>query len=289
MTIVLGFIPGERFLAVSITGSWCGLKCLYCMGKYLRGMHQVTTPGELKALAKRAWKRGARGILISGGFTKEGKLPVKPYLGVIRELKREYGFVVSVHTGLVGEKEARELRAAGVDIVDFEVVLGRRVIKEVKGLRGIRPEDYLESLRVLAEHGPPYLAPHVPLGFEWGQIESEYEALNAVSDYDPYLVVVLVLRPTPGTPMQDVKPPAVSEIAKFLREARRRLRYELALGCMRPHSYKPVLDEIAVSERLVDRIAMPHRSLLGRLEIYEACCSVPREFLFMFSREWVDE
>ena len=252
------------------------------MGKYLLGMHRVTTPGELKALVRRAWKRGTRGLLLSGGFTRDGILPIRPFLSVVRELKRGYGLVVSVHPGLVDRYGAEELRRAGVDIADFELVLSEEVIRRVKGLAGKGPHDYIESLEALHRYGPPYLAPHIPLGLEWGRIASEYEALGVVRDVDPYVTVVLVYRPTPGTPMSNVPPPDVSNVTEFFREARRRLRGELSLGCMRPHSLKAVLDPLLVEQSLIDRIAVPYSNLRQKLGVYEACCSVPREYLDLF-------
>jgi len=252
------------------------------MGKYLLGMHRVTTPGELKALVRQAWKRGARGLLLSGGFTRDGILPVRPFLPAVRELKRKYGLVVSVHPGLVNRPGAEELRRAGVDVVDFELVLSEEVIRRVKGLAGKGPRDYIKSLEVLSKYGPPYLAPHIPLGLEWGRIASEYEALDVVRDYDPYVTVVLVYRPTRGTPMNNVPPPGASSVVEFFSEARRRIRGELSLGCMRPHSSKASLDYLLVERSLIDRIAVPHLNLRRKLRVCEACCSVPREYFDLF-------
>ncbi|MCD6208587.1 MAG: radical SAM protein, partial [Thermoproteales archaeon] len=118
--MVDAFIPGSKFAAVSITGSKCWLNCKYCMGKYLKGMEHTPTPHHLKAFAKKFYKQGGRGILISGGFTREGKLPFTPFLQTIREIKKEYDFVISVHPGLVNKDDAENLRLAGVDIVDFD-------------------------------------------------------------------------------------------------------------------------------------------------------------------------
>ncbi len=266
-----------------MTGYRCSLKCKYCMGKYLEGMYPVETPGELKALVRRAWKRGVRGILLSGGFTRDGVLPLRPFLPAVRELKKDYGLIVSVHPGLINEEDVKLLVEAGVDIVDFEVELDEEVIRDIKGLKK-SPGDYARVLDVLAREGPPYLAPHVIIGVKWGRLGSEFEALDLISDYDPYLTVLLVFRPTPSTPMSAVNPPNIDDVVKVFKYARKVLRGEVSLGCMRPNKYKRSLDHALIERGLIDRLAVPIPETVRNhgLKVYGACCSVPVEHLHLF-------
>ncbi|MCD6301035.1 MAG: radical SAM protein, partial [Staphylothermus sp.] len=121
--MVLAFIPSKKFPAISITGTKCWLMCSYCMGRYLKGMNHVHSPDELMKTAEYYAERGAIGLLISGGFTREGKLPLKPYIKTIKEIKKKYDLVISIHTGLIDKEEAFMLREAGVDIIDYEFIL----------------------------------------------------------------------------------------------------------------------------------------------------------------------
>lgn len=282
--MVDAFIPGSKFAAVSITGSTCWLNCKYCMGRYLKGMEHTPTPHHLKAFAKKFYKQGGRGILISGGFTREGKLPLTPFLQTIREIKKEYDFVISVHPGLVNKDDAENLRLAGVDIVDFDLTLSTYAIKRLKNLKDRDPTDFVSSLKYLYERGPPYIAPHILIGLPAVGAELTLEEIEFLKDFDPYVTVFLVFIPTEGTALSRAKTPNIYHVADILQKARHLLRGELSLGCMRPVSYKNSLDIIAIEKNLVERIAVPHLSTITKYELrkYDACCSVPRELLDRF-------
>lgn len=282
--MVDAFIPGSKFAAVSITGSTCWLNCKYCMGKYLKGMERTPTPHRLKAFAKKFYKQGGRGILISGGFTREGKLPFTPFLQTIQEIKKEYGFVISVHPGLVSKEDAENLRRAGVDVVDFDFTLSTYVIKELKNLKGKDPTDFVLSLKYLYERGPPYIAPHLLVGLPAVNAELTLDEIDFLKGYDPYVTVFLAFIPTEGTALGREETPSIGFMVDILQKARHLLRGELSLGCMRPVSYKNSLDVVAIEKRLVERIAVPHLSIITKygLRKYDACCSVPRELLNWF-------
>ncbi len=282
--MVDAFIPGSKFAAVSITGSNCWLNCKYCMGKYLKGMEATPTPYDLKAFAKKFHKQGGRGILISGGFTPEGKLPLTPFLQAIRDIKRDYDFVISVHPGIVSKDDAENLRLAGVDIVNFEFTLSNYTIKWLKNLKDRNSVDFASSLKYLYERGPPYIAPHILMGLPTVGAEPALEEIEFLKDYDPYVTVFLVFIPTEGTALSKAKPSSIDHIVDILQKAGNLLIGELGLGCMRPVSYKNNLDMIVIEKNLVERIAVPHLSTITKygLRKYDACCSVPRDLLDRF-------
>ena len=85
------FIHSRRFVAISITGERCWLNCSFCGGCYLKGMVGIDKPDRLYDLMSSLVRRGVRGFLISGGFTKKGFLPVVPFLKAIEKVKNEYG------------------------------------------------------------------------------------------------------------------------------------------------------------------------------------------------------
>ncbi|RLG99325.1 radical SAM protein [Candidatus Bathyarchaeota archaeon] len=278
--MVKAFIPGEKYPTLSITGGSCALRCKYCMGHYLKGMISAQSPKLLYDTVRSLYRKGARGILISGGFNPEGRLPINPFLRVIRDLKRDFDIVISVHCGLVDRKAAGELRRAGIDVVDYEFMIDPLVISEVVGLKSRNPSDFIESLRYLVEEGPPYISPHVPIGLRYGKIWGEWKAIERLRDFNPYLVVFLVFVPTRGTPMSSVSPPKETEVVAVLNHARSRFR-EVAMGCMRPPRFKSTLDPKLLEQKLVDRIAVPHKSVVEkyRLEVVHACCSIPHELI----------
>jgi len=270
-----GYIPGNRYVAVSITGEWCGLNCDFCRGYYLKGMLHVKTPAELFSTARMLRQHGARGLLVSGGFTPDGRLPIRAFVNTIRRIKLELDMVVSVHIGLPREEDVTTLRRAGVDIVDFELPVSDHVVKRLMGLRNATVNDFEKTLGQLYAEGPDYIAPHVITGLPGTSLDDVRETFRKIEEHDPYLTVILVFMPTPGTPLKHMPPPSPSVVFKTFTLARKTLSSEIALGCMRPRVGHGQLEQILLKEGLADRIAMPPRAMHDKLEIIHACCSLP--------------
>ena len=284
MENILAFIPGHKFPDVSITGPICPLGCKYCKGYYLRNMEPTLTPKKLYDAAKFLAKKGAKGLLISGGFNLDGRLPIEPFLTVIKDIKREFNLVISVHSGLVDKNLAVRMKEAGVDIVDYELIMDDYVIKEVMNLKSKRSHDFVKSLEILEKYGPPYIAPHIPIGLNYGKIVKEYEAVNVISQFKPYVLIFLVFVPTKGTDMENVKPPPVTDIVNVIRYGDLKVKGEIALGCMRPWSMKFTLDPLVYKLGLVSRIVNPPKFMIKKygIKVIEACCSIPRELFEVF-------
>ncbi len=276
------YIPGKTFPSVSITGTRCWLQCRYCMARYLGQMEHVDTPEGLYWYARQISKMGGRGLLVSGGYTVDGKLPFKPFLSGIKRIKKELGLIISIHPGLVDRVEAEQLRDAGVDIVDYELILDEMVIRHVLGLKRT-PDDFIRSFEYLLNHGPSYVAPHLLVGANYGVISWEYKAVDLLASYNPYMIVFLSLIPTKYTPMEKVSPPSPSSFIRLLRYAREKHpSWIISVGCMRPRQYKVRVDPIIIDNELADRIVLPRREYIIEydLEVVNACCSVPDELLY---------
>ena len=84
------YYPETKFPSISITGNNCALNCKHCNQHYLQHMIPATTPDELYAVSKHINSQGAVGFLLSGGFTKDSKLPLDNYYGTInKDMKAE--------------------------------------------------------------------------------------------------------------------------------------------------------------------------------------------------------
>ncbi len=225
-------------------------------------------------------ERGAVGLLISGGFTREGKLPFKPFIKTIEEIKKKHGLIISVHTGLVDKEEAIMLKEAGVDIIDYELVLDNTIIKNMKHLNKTI-NDYIDSYEILLKYGPPYIAPHILVGLNNGEITWEYEAVDYLAESNPYMVILLIHIPTPNTPLHSSKTIDMEEFIDYVKYVRRRIKGEISLGCMRPPGLKKILDPKLIELKLIDRIVNPRPETIRRfnLKTVPTCCSVPREVL----------
>ncbi len=277
----VAFVPGEKYPSISITGTACSLMCTYCESRYLHSMTAAPSPDALYRFALRHAARGGVGILVSGGFTREGRLPLEPFLPVLSRIKEETNLILSVHPGLPARGTPAALRGAGIDIVDYEVPTSDAFIRKIKKLPGRSVEDYLEGFDRFVAEGPRFIAPHITVGLPGATLDDELVVAREVVRRRPYLVVVLVFIPTRGTGVSGIQAPGLERVLMFLRSLRAMYRGLIALGCMRPASMKEALDDAVVREGLVDRIVNPRRSLIKRygLPVVEACCSVPHELL----------
>ncbi len=280
------FNPKRKFLPISITGHKCELLCRYCMGKYLRGMVPATTPKALYDAIKHYYKRGVKGFLISGGFNRNGILPIEPFLGIIKDIKRELrDIIISAHSGFVDKELAIKLRESGVDIIDFEFSLSKVYIQYVKNLRSKSPSDVYRIYELLNKHGPPYIAPHIVINplTEKHEPEAIFNELSCLADFHPYILVLLVYMPTPNTPSYYDGTPSINYVYEVFRCVRRLFK-TVSLGCMRPRmgNYRFMIDRIALNLGF-NRIVNPHRKLLKHIKkVVYSCCSVPAELLHLF-------
>ncbi|TFG05312.1 MAG: radical SAM protein [Promethearchaeota archaeon] len=279
------FYPGEKFPAISITGTSCALNCKHCTKHYLSLMNHAETPMKLWKLCEKYAKEGKVGVLLSGGFNEQAMLPFSKFLPIIKKIKQETELILNVHTGLINAELARQLGDAGVDMVSFDIVGDKDTIEEIYQLKK-SPTDYIDSLKFLHEGGIPHIVPHICIGLREGNLSGEFYALKLIRNFAPALIVLLGLIPTRSTPLQNITP-NVQNIAKFI--ATTRILFPetpISMGCMRPgKEVRPLIDRYAI-ESGVNRIEIPTRKAIEYavdkgLEIrkYEACCAVPLELL----------
>ncbi|MHA2370319.1 MAG: radical SAM protein [Candidatus Hodarchaeales archaeon] len=272
------YYPSKRFPSISVTGQACEMACQYCNRKYLEHMIAATTPARLREVLLDVHTHGAIGCLISGGYTREGKVPLSPFLEVIREIKHETELIINVHPGLLSRQEAEALATAEVDVVSVDVVGHDKIVQEVIGLDA-SAQDYFDNLQILREADLTVI-PHIGLGFAHGTMLGVQEAVIASLAIEPSLLVFLILRPTKGTPMQDIRPPSAANVGEILKWTRIEApTVEQALGCMRPKTEE--FDRVAF-EVGVNRLVLPRKTVVKlakeagyTIERYETCCIYP--------------
>ncbi len=276
------WVPGNprRFLPVSVTGSACALSCDHCQAKVLDGMISVKAGEDLFTLAQRLREQGSEGLLVSGGSTRTGGVPLQPHLRHIPRIRGELGMKVIVHSGVVSPRLAAGLAGAGVDGVMLDIIGADETLREVYHL-DLTVADMDRSLRLLTEHGLRVI-PHIVLGLHYGRFLGEYRALEMVAGYPVSTLILVVLVPLVGTPMAHIPPPPVAEVTGFFGTARLAApATPINLGCARPLGpVKSELDHAAIDLGL-NGIAYPaegaidyarSRGLEPRL--YEYCCSL---------------
>jgi hypothetical protein len=273
----------KLFSVLSVTGGYCELGCSHCGGKYIRSMLPVSQKA-LPRLVVRLFQRGVRGFLLSGGWTREGYLPLSvDVMEELAKLRKRYGIVFNVHLGLETRRDVLYVAREAFDIIDFEFTLNKWLVSTVRGL-SYGPKRYVEALDAMLDAGLR-VVPHV---FLWlpkrdiGELRSE---LSALSDRGLDVVNLLVYIPPQG----DIDSSTAKTLPQILRHVRSIWDGNIYIGCMRPRTAKKFLDKTAVEEGLVDRIANPSLAVVREyhelLEFYDACCSVPEDKLSIFGPE----
>ncbi|MDZ7267483.1 MAG: radical SAM protein [candidate division KSB1 bacterium] len=271
----------QEFVSISITGTACALGCEHCKMSVLKGMMALPQfEGSLFDLCAALARRGARGVLISGGSDRQGRVPLLPHIPDMIRVRRELGLALRVHVGLPDEETCEALAKVGIDGAMIDVIGHQDTIREVYHLDST-PEAYETALEHLARHNVPTV-PHIILGLHFGRMLGEWRALEMIARHPPKILVLVILMPLNGTPMAVTRPPSLDEIGNFFATARKTLpATPVMLGCARPlGQIKFDIDRLAIDAGL-NGIAYPAEGIVDyarqkRLtpNFINACCGV---------------
>jgi uncharacterized radical SAM superfamily protein len=276
------YYPLPRFPSVSVTGPRCELMCAHCKAHYLGHMPDVDSPEKLKRFCVEHDGGGGVGLLVSGGSTSDGRVPLKRFLSTLAWVKENTDLILNLHTGMLNMREAEEIASTGADIVSVDMVGSKETLREVYGLNA-SVEEYGATLTNLKDAGAASVAPHICVGLHFGELKGEHRALRQALRIEPEVIVFLGLIPTADTPMSGVAPPSIDEIVGLMGEAKRLSPdTEVSLGCMRSRGYKTELEWKAI-EAGVERVALASRSTVSRavengydVKRLDGCCATPR-------------
>jgi uncharacterized radical SAM superfamily protein len=243
-------------------------------------MISVRAGQDLFTLAERLRAQGSEGLLVSGGSTRTGEVPLLPHLRHVPRIRSELGMKVIVHSGVVSPRLAAALAAAGVDGVMLDIIGADETLRDVYHL-DLAVADVENSLRLLAGEGLRII-PHIVLGLHYGTFLGEHAALEMLTRYPVSTLILVVLTPLTGTPMAHIPPPPADQVTEFFGTARLAApSIPINLGCARPlGKVKSDLDQAAIDLGL-NGIAYPaqgaisyarSRGLTPRL--FEYCCSL---------------
>ncbi|MEA1964995.1 MAG: radical SAM protein [Candidatus Aerophobetes bacterium] len=268
------------FVPVSVTGRRCRLNCQHCRGIMLESMYAATSPKKLYQLAVRLKEKGCRGMLISGGAAPNGEVPLIKFLSIIAQIKKELGFKIAVHTGLVSSELADGLAEANIDAAMIDIIGDDNTIREVYHLDA-SVDNYEYSLKYLVERSVK-TSPHVVIGLHYGELLGEERALKIISRYKIASLVLVVLNPLPHTPMARIHPPSLEKLCNIFIKARTIFpEIPILLGCARPGGkYRLKIDKYALQSGL-NGIAYPAEGILSYAKeiglkptFSEYCCSL---------------
>ncbi len=222
----------RRTVPISVTGTVCALHCKHCNAHYLEHM---------MAINKTNIPQTTKSLLISGGSTKDGRVPVLEHMDKIRELKAK-GYRLNLHVGLVDEKEAFEISRVA-DAISFDFVGDDETIKYVYNLDK-KVSDYIRTFEALKKF-TDNVYPHITVGLNCGKITHEYKSIDILSKYAQKKVVFIVLIPTVGTQFENCPVPLLEDVKSVFAYARKKFNCDLNLGCMYPKGKDR--DEIAMA------------------------------------------
>jgi uncharacterized radical SAM superfamily protein len=270
------------FESISITGASCALQCDHCRGHLLQTMRHAN-PDNFDQVLQATIESGARGVLVSGGSDKDGKVPILPHVDALRRAKDRYGIDVVVHSGFMEDGEIRALRGAGIDGIMFDFPGSSETIKSVCHLDKT-PADYARMVTTCKEAGIPVM-PHVIIGLDWGQVKGEVDALSMLGQLKPDVLVLVILMPFPGTPMADLVPD-IDQVERVILAARiLNPDIPIQLGCAKPQGdFKERVERFAV-ECGVNGIAYPIDETVSRARelglepaFHGDCCSLVKKY-----------
>jgi len=272
--------PGE-FVSISLTGTACALSCEHCKMSVLRGMTDLGRfEGTLFELCESLAGNGARGVLISGGSDRRGRVPLLRHVPDMKRIREELKLAIRVHTGLPDDQTCAALGEVDLDGAMIDVIGHTDTIQQVYHMDS-EPEDYARALKQLEAHNVPTV-PHIILGLHFGKMLGEWRALEMIAAHPPKLLVLVILMPLTGTPMAGARPPTADEIGAFFELARKTMpETPVMLGCARPLGpIKAEIDRLAVDAGL-NGIAFPAEGILDYARqrglepnFVNACCGV---------------
>jgi lipoyl synthase len=234
-----------RYPAISLTGNRCDLKCEHCKGKLLEPMLKAEGPDHLIEMSRRLAANGAHGILLTGGSDLQGRLPWERYAKAIEEIGRETDLFMSAHTGFPNRESCAVLEQAGVKQALTDVMGDEQTAKSVYHLAGLK--QVFDSLDEIKKSAIEFV-PHIVAGLWYGKISAEDEALKIIAGYRPTALVIVVLTPLKGTPMEGVTPPSPLEIGRLIANARLMMpEVPISLGCERPRDRQGwIMEKLAI-------------------------------------------
>jgi len=269
------YYPSPGFPPISISGDKCTLKCRHCSSVYLKNMIPSETPEKLTKVCRKLDENNAVGILLSGGYNKDGKLlNLERMLPAVKKIKKETKLIINIHPGLLSKNTADALL---VDFASAEIP-SNWVIKNVFRLNKTT-NDYLETYYNLKNAGID-VVPHVCV-----YSGDEYKLLKNIEK--PSAIVVIVFTPTKNTPMQNESAPEAKMIGNVIRNLKKMFpETEISLGCMRPRNrFVRAEIEIEALKSGASRMELPSKKTINyaKEKGYEikrlgACCALPERF-----------
>lgn len=232
------------------------------------------SPEKLRDIVLYYYNNGVRGFLISGGFNRDGYLPIgREFIDYLKEFKRRNQVFLSVHLGLA-PRDLVDKALEVFDLIDYEVPPSREYVRHGRGISASQ-EDYLKVLEyVTREYGEDRISPHIVINSPLALPHQELDVVREVSSIHNKMIILLL-----HAGEENLEEPRVLRVAQLSKN----LFKEVSIGCMRPRKSGEIIDKL-VSSGYVDRVVNPGRRYIEkhRMRVIHACCSIPRQSFKLF-------
>jgi lipoyl synthase len=310
----------NSFLNISLTGHNCELMCSHCKALLLKDMIDINSGNsnnngikscseekifgetiksnfvqntdsedfyENNRIIKILEKYGSnnvKGLLISGGFDKDGKLSLdNRILSEIRQTREQFGKNIRIflHLGFTSPEIARAVYECRVDGVLVNVFSDTCTIRKVYNLDGCTPEMFYDNVKFLKESGL-IVSPHLIIGLSDKGIAGEYKSLEAISGIGVDSVVFAIAkRISKHQEFKDLKIKAC-DIVSLYEYARELMPHTpITLGCAKPPGPEFEEAEIELLGRGINTIAFPSEKTVDfaikngiDYDFIEQCCAI---------------
>ena len=322
MNIIIFSVPGSKvyinrhykntpnsFINISLTGGKCQLMCSHCKALLLKDMVDINDFPQFKSSNKSVIKSEnknkeeiktnrlkdiinhfgqgtVKGILVSGGFDRYGRLPLD--LKVIEEIK-ELKYLVKekikifIHLGFVNDEEIKLIKGSCIDGALVNIFSDRHAIEEVYNLKGFAPQDFYTNLKKIKNSGIK-VAPHLILGLgSMADIRGEFVSIDEIAKTGADCLVFAIEKKLSKSHRPGYSEVYAKDIIKLFEYAKTIMPdVPLALGCARPPG--PAYEELEIElvKRGVDAIAFPSERTVDfaiengiDFKFTEQCCAFP--------------
>jgi uncharacterized radical SAM superfamily protein len=219
--------------------------------------------------------------LISGGCNQNGRLPWDAFIPAIREIKAQTDLIISIHSGIIDDRDARTLKQAGVDQALIDVIGSDDTFRKMYHVPfGV--SKIIASMEALQKAELPII-PHIVCGLDYGKVKGEKKAVAMITPFDVDQVVIVALMGIPGTPAATAAPPQAEAVADIIAEARLKMpTTRISLGCARQRGNSRM--EILAVDAGINRMALPSDEAVDHAMSYgldiryqKTCCSVAQD------------
>lgn len=267
------YLSSERgWRIVSVTGSACAFNCKHCNRRILKSMEDASSPTKLEMQIEKSLSEGHKGLILSGGSTRRGEVPIWKFSSILQKYKDKLTFIA--HTGVVKNEEiAMKFKEAGIKIALLDMVGDDDTIRDTLG-QPFTVEDYLNSFKFLKKAGL-MVVPHIIVGLS--KKGSELEALDMLKEVNPDAVIIVGLMPLSSS--FSFKQPEPEDMIKIMKKAREDFSSPVMLGCARPRGKKYLEVEKFAVDYDVDGIAFPEEETINyalnkrQVVFNNSCCA----------------